>query len=63
MLSVNTDTLAELLSKASRGRFGTSKASEIQEYASNTFGVSFAKDDLHFRLNKLLHKLTLSKNN
>ena len=36
MLSVNTDTLAELLSKANRS-FCTSKASEIQEYASNTF--------------------------
>ena len=57
MLSVNTDTLAELLSKASRGRFGTSKASEIQEYASNTFGVSFAKDAFAFQIKQIIAQI------
>jgi hypothetical protein len=63
MLSVDTGTLTELLSEASKGRFGISKANEIQESASNTFGVNLLKMPLHFKLNRLLLKLTLSKIN
>jgi transposase len=57
MLSVNTDTLARLLSKASRGRFSVSKALEIQESATNTFGVSFAKDAFQFQIKQIITQI------
>lgn len=57
MLSVDTDTLTELLSKASKGRFGISKADEIQESASNTFGVNFAKDAFAFQIKQIIAQI------
>ena len=39
MLEVDSTVLAELLSKASRGRFGLDKAVEIQDKARNSFGI------------------------
>ncbi|WP_313291996.1 IS110 family transposase [Faecalispora jeddahensis] len=57
MLSTDTDTLVELLSKASKGRFGISKANEIQESASNTFGVSFAKNAFAFQIKQIIAQI------
>src|SRR5699024_4835871 len=57
MLSVDTDILTELLSKASKGRFGISKADEIQESASNTFGVNFAKDAFAFPIKQIIAQI------
>lgn len=57
ILSIDTDTLSKLLSEASRGRFGISKASEIQESASNTFGVSFAKDAFAFQIKQIIAQI------
>src|SRR5699024_11805552 len=57
MLSVDTDTLTELLSKASKGRFSISKADEIQESASNTFGVNFAKDAFAFQIKQIIAQI------
>ena len=57
MLSIDTDTLAELLSKASKGRFGISKANEIQKSASDTFGVSFAKDAFAFQIKQIIAQI------
>lgn len=57
MLSVDTDTLTKLLSKASKGRFGISKADEIQESASNTFGVNFAKDAFAFQIKQIIAQI------
>lgn len=54
MLSIDTHTLSELLSKASRGHFSLSKTSEIQESASNSFGVSFAKDAFAFQIKQII---------
>ena len=42
MLSVDAQTLADLLSKASRGRFGLDKANQIQQTAKNSFGIVLA---------------------
>lgn len=39
ILSVDSQTLADLLQKASRGRFGLDKAYQIQEFAKNSFGI------------------------
>ncbi|MFS8541641.1 MAG: IS110 family transposase, partial [Tissierellales bacterium] len=57
MLSVDAGTLAELLAKASKGRFSISKANEIQESASNTFGVSFAKDAFAFQIKQIIAQI------
>ena len=57
MLNVDTDTLSDLLSKASRGRFGILKANEIQEFASNTFGVNFAKDAFAFQIKQIIAQI------
>ena len=42
MLSVDTQTLADLLNKASCGRFGLDKANQIQQTAKNSFGIVLA---------------------
>ena len=39
MLSVDSQTLADLLQKDSRGRFGLDKACQIQEYARNSLNI------------------------
>ncbi len=57
MLSIDTDTLSKLLYEASRGRLGISKASEIQEIASNTFGISFAKDAFAFQIKQIIAQI------
>ena len=38
MLEVDSNTLAELLNKSSRGRFGLDKTLEIQDKVRNSFG-------------------------
>ncbi len=57
MLSVDTNTLTELLSKASKGRFGVPKANEIQESASSTFGVKFAKSAFSFQIKQIIAQI------
>jgi len=47
MLSVDSTTLADLLQKASRGRFGIDKAIQIQEFAKNSFGIILASSSLN----------------
>lgn len=50
MLSIGANTLSELLSKAGKGHFDVSKATEIRKSAINTFGVSFAKNAFAFQI-------------
>ncbi len=57
MVSIDANTLSELLSEASRGRFGISKASEIQMSASNTFGISFARDAFAFQIKQIIAQI------
>lgn len=49
MLSISTRKLTTLLTKASHGRFGESKAKEIRTVAADSFGVGFAKNAFHSR--------------
>jgi len=44
ILALNTDELAAILSKASRGRLGYDKAEQIQNAARNSFGILLAHD-------------------
>ena len=57
MLAVDTDTLSGLLLKASKGRLGTLKASEIKESATKTFGVTFAKDAFAFQIKQIIAQI------
>jgi len=42
ILSVDSQTLADLLQKAGRGRFGIDKANQIKHFAKNSFGIILA---------------------
>lgn len=44
ILALNTDELAEILSRASRGRLGYEKAQQIQNAARNSFGILLSHD-------------------
>lgn len=57
MLSVDTQTLTELLSKSSRGRFGALKAAEIKESAKNTFGISLARNAFAFQIKQIIAQI------
>lgn len=62
MMSIDANALSELLSKASRGRFGISKASEIQGSAYNTFGISFARDAFAFQIKQIIAQINFIEN-
>lgn len=54
--------LAEILSTASRGRFGQEKAERIQTAARQSIGVSFLTDAAHLEMNCLLQQMDLLLN-
>ena len=57
MLSVDSATLADLLQKASRGRFGIDKANQIQDYARNSFGILLASSSLSLIIKQYIEQL------
>ena len=57
ILSVDSQTLADLLSKASRGRFGIDKANQIQQYAKNSFGIILASSSLSLIIKQYIEQL------
>lgn len=57
MLSVDSQTLADLLSKASRGRFGFDKAQQIQDCAKNSFGIMLASSSFSLIIRQYLEQL------
>ena len=57
MLTVSTRKLTNLLSKASRGRFGKEKAVQLKAVAAGSFGVSFAKEAFAFQIKQLIEQL------
>ncbi|MGY3777050.1 IS110 family RNA-guided transposase [Helcococcus sueciensis] len=58
MISISADELAKLLSKCSRGRFGIDKAKEIQEKASNSFGIKFALKSFSFQIKQIIAQIS-----
>jgi len=54
---ISTRKLANLLDKASRGRFGKEKAQQIKDAASNSFGITIATDAFAFQLRQLLDQI------
>ncbi len=57
ILSVDSQTLADLLQKASRGRFGIDKAIQIQEYARNSFGIILASSSISLIIKQYIEQL------
>ena len=57
ILSVDSQTLADLLQKASLGRFGFDKACQIQEYAKNSFGIILASSSLSLIIKQYIEQL------
>ena len=57
MLSVDSQTLADLLSKTSRGRFGLDKANQIQQTAKNSFGIVLASSCFSLIIRQYLEQL------
>lgn len=57
MLTVDSQTLAELLKSASKGRFGIDKANEIQACAKNSFGIVLASSSFSLIIRQYLEQL------
>ena len=60
ILSVYSQTLADLLQKASRGRFDIDKESQIQDFARNSFGIILASSSFSL-IGKTLAAVILSE--
>ena len=58
MLELSTEELTNLLNKASKGRFGIGKAQEIKEYATKSFGISFAKETFSFQIKQIINQIS-----
>ena len=61
ILEIPTGELTALLSKASRGHFGENKAREIQQFASGTFGITYAKEAFAFQIRQLMEQICFSE--
>jgi transposase len=57
ILEFDISELAEVLKIASKGRFGTPKAKEVLEKASNSFGITIALDAFALELKLLLAQI------
>jgi transposase len=55
---INTRKLANLLDKASKGRFGKDKALQIKDVAAHSFGITIATDAFAFQLRQLLEQIS-----
>ena len=57
MLAVDAQTLADLLNKVFRGRFGLDKANQIQQTAKNSFGIMLASSSFALIIRQYLEQL------
>ena len=57
MLSVDSQILADLLQKASRGRFGLDKANQIQDFAKNSFGILLVSSSFSLIIKQYIEQL------
>lgn len=58
MISISAQELANLLSSCSKGRFNIKKAQEIQDLASNSFGVKFAQRSFSFQIKQIINQIS-----
>jgi len=54
---ISADTLAKLLSDASRNRLGIEKANALKNAASRSFGITFAQETFTFQLRSMIEQL------
>jgi transposase len=57
MLRISSKKLADMLAKASKGRFKAEKAEQLKKIAAGSFGVSFAKDAFSFQIRQLIEQI------
>lgn len=57
ILAVDTDKLCQLLSDASRGRFGMDKALQIKDAAKTSFGILLAADSMALLIRQYLEQI------
>lgn len=57
IVAVDTNKLCELISVASRGRFGHDKAVQVQDAARNSFGILFSCDSLGLLIRQYLEQI------
>ena len=57
VLKFNTTKLANILKKASNGRFGKDKVKEIKTLAKNTFGIKFTGNACSFEIKQLVNQI------
>ena len=55
--SLSAATLAELLAKVSRKKFGTDKADELSSAAKTSFGVTFCRYSFTFQLRMMIEQI------
>ena len=58
MLNISSKKLATLLTKTSKGKFRAEKADQVQKAASDSFGVTFARDAFSFQIRQLIEQIT-----
>lgn len=57
ILAFNTTKLSKILSKASKGRFDTTKVKSIKEVAKNSFGIKIMKDATSFTIKQIIRQI------
>lgn len=57
IVNFNTRKLANLLKKASKGRYSTDKVREIKALAKNSFGIKFTGDACSFEIKQLVNQI------
>ena len=57
MLNISSKKLATLLTKTSKGKFRAEKADQVQKAASDSFGVTFARDAFSFQIRQLIEQI------
>ena len=62
MLSVSATKLSNFISKCSRGRYGRSKAEEIQSAAKSSFGIKFASNAFSFQIKQMIEQIKFIEN-
>lgn len=59
--ALDTDKLIEILSTKSRGMLGAEKAKEIQNAATNSFGIKIAVDAFSFQVKQMIEQIKFTE--
>ena len=59
--TVSAKELSELLARLSRQRIGAEKADQLKTAASNSFGITYARDSFTFQLKMLIEQISFTE--